>query len=152
MIEIRYNDEFMKRAMRIARQAAGEGEVPVGCVIVRDGKTVAEGMNSVEREQNALRHAEINALESAMDKLGERILPGCDVYVTLEPCPMCAGAIRNAGCANIFFGAYDAEKGGCLSKWNVTGDAMNVFGGYHADECSAILKEFFGGLRTREDS
>ena len=106
----------MRRALKHAERAAGEGEVPVGCVIVREGKVVGWGRNRREGRKNALAHAEIEAISRACRKLGGWRLPGCTLYVTLEPCPMCAGAIVNARIERVCFGAPDAQGRGLRQR------------------------------------
>ena len=110
------DERFMRRALELAAECAEADEVPVGAVVVLDGVIVAEGANRKERELNAVRHAEIVALESAAGKLGNWWLENCDVYVTLEPCPMCAGAMINARVRRLVFGAYDPKSGAAGSR------------------------------------
>ena len=109
------NSEFMKAALAEARSAARGGEVPVGAVIVKNGEIIARGRNRREEKQNALSHAEIEAINAACKYLGSWRLDGCEMYVTLEPCPMCAGAIINARISTLVFGAYDL-KAGCIDS------------------------------------
>ena len=106
-------EKYMAEALTLAREAAACGEVPVGCVIVSEGRIVGRGRNRREEAQNALLHAEIVAIGEACRTLGTWRLSGCDLYVTLEPCPMCAGAILNARVGRIFYGASDANMGAC---------------------------------------
>ena len=103
--------KFMKRALELARVAALNGEVPVGAVIVKDGKIISEGINQREQKQSALSHAEMEAIRGANEALGSWRLDGCEIYVTLEPCPMCAGAILNSRISEVIFGAFDKEAG-----------------------------------------
>ena len=109
------NSEFMKAALAEARSAARGGEVPVGAVIVKNGEIIARGRNLREEKQNALSHAETEAINAACKYLGSWRLDGCEMYVTLEPCPMCAGAIINARISTLVFGAYDL-KAGCIDS------------------------------------
>ena len=142
---------FMRRALALAQEAADEGEVPVGAVVVRKGEIVGEGRNRREKAKSALSHAELEAIQNACQNLGGWRLWECELYVTLEPCPMCAGAIVNARIPQIYFGAYD-PKNGCV------GSVANILelplafhpkyeGGILKEECSAILTNFFKRLR-----
>ena len=142
------NDEFfMHRAWELADAAAREGEVPVGCVIVREGKILSEGRNRRETDKNALAHAEIEAIDRACRALGGWRLTGCTLYVTLEPCPMCAGAIVNARIPRVVYGAKDARAGAMGSLLNINSYPLNhhaeVTAGVLADECAGILRDFF---------
>ena len=112
-------EKYMKAALKLAHKAAEEGEVPVGAVVVCDGKIVGRGRNRRETKKNALHHAEIEAIEKACRKLGGWRLHRCDLYVTLEPCPMCAGAIINARIKTVYFGAFDPKAGSCGSMINL---------------------------------
>ena len=143
--------EFMAVAIENAKKAAQLGEVPVGAVIVKENKIIACGYNKRELKQNALSHAETEAINDACEALGSWRLDGCTMYVTLEPCPMCAGAIIGSRIERVVFGAYD-EKGGAMGGvCNLCDmDFMNrpqVTGGFMEKECSAVLTEFFGTLR-----
>lgn len=148
------DEKFMREALRQAKKAADLGEMPVGAVIVRDGKIISRGYNKRETKKNALYHAEIIAIERACKKLGGWRLPQCRMYVTLEPCPMCAGAILNARIEKVFFGAYD-EKSGCagskinLLDMNLCNFTAEAEGGILKAECRDIIKEFFKNLRNR---
>ena len=148
------NEKFMREALKRAKRAASLGELPVGAVIVKDGRVIASGYNKREIKKNALLHAEMIAIDRACKKLGGWRLTGCDMYVTLEPCPMCAGAAINARLDNIYFGAYD-EKSGCahsrvnLLEMNLLSHTIPVQGGIMEDECSGIIKDFFAELRKR---
>lgn len=144
----------MREAIRQARCAAAIGEMPVGAVIVRDGKIIARGYNKREKKRNALLHAETVAIDNACRKLGGWRLPDCEMYVTLEPCPMCAGAILNARIDRVWFGAFDKKSGCCGSKLNLLDMNLcnfrtEVSGGLLESECSDIIKEFFKKLRDR---
>lgn len=145
--------DFMKRALDLAREAAAEGEVPVGALIVHGGEIIAEGRNRRENGKNALYHAELEAISKACKKLGGWRLPDCSIYVTLEPCPMCAGAIINAKIDRLFFGAYDKKSGSAESLVRLFDLPYNhkpaVFGGLLADECAAVLSDFFRQLRKK---
>lgn len=142
----------MREAIRQAKKAAAMGEMPVGAVIVQDGKIISRGYNKRETKKNALLHAELTAIDKACRKLGGWRLPGCELYVTLEPCPMCAGAILNSRIENVYYGAEDV-KSGCagsrinLLDMNLCNYSVKSQGGILADECSGIIKEFFRELR-----
>ena len=146
------DEGYMREALALAGQAAALGEVPVGAVVVWDGEIVGRGYNRRETEKNALAHAELEAIDEACRKLGGWRLWKATLYVTLEPCPMCAGAIVNARIARVVFGAADPKSGACGSVANLCA----LPGGYHprvesgllAGESSALLAEFFRGLRT----
>ena len=145
---------FMHKALAQAEKAAKLGEMPIGAVIVRDGKIIARGHNKREKGKNALLHAEIVAIDKACRKLGGWRLPGCELYVTLEPCPMCAGAILNSRIEKVYFGAYDVKSGCAVSKinlldMNLCNYTTEVVGGVLQSECSEIIKNFFGTLRNK---
>ena len=141
----------MYEALKLARQAAENGEVPVGAVIVKDGKIIAKGKNEREAKQNALSHAEIEAINNACKKIHSWRLDDCEMYVTLEPCPMCAGAIINARIKTLVFGAYDLKAGSIDSVINLCDYPYNhkpeIYGGICEDECLEILKDFFKKIR-----
>ncbi|MBQ9965624.1 MAG: nucleoside deaminase [Clostridia bacterium] len=145
------NKNYMKEALALAIKAGEEGEVPVGAVIVKDGEIIARGRNMREQKQNALSHAEIEAINSACKKLGSWRLDGCELYVTLEPCPMCTGAIINARIKTVIFGAYDLKAGSMDSVVNLCDYPYNhkveVYGGIMEDECREVLANFFKNLR-----
>lgn len=144
-------NEFMLAAYEMAKQAYDDGEVPVGAVIVRNNEIIARGRNRREKAKNALLHAEIEAIDNACKALGGWRLWNCELYVTLEPCPMCAGAIINAHIPKVYFGAYDFKNGSCGTITNLFEMPYNFkpecVGGIMADECSALLKDFFKKLR-----
>lgn len=145
----------MREALRLAKTAADMGEVPVGAVIVRNGEIIATGINRREICKNALCHAEIEAINNACEKLGGWRLPGCEIYVTLEPCPMCAGAIINSRIEKVYFGAYDKKAGSVRSLVRLFDLPYNhipeVMGGILEEECAAVLSEFFKKLRSKKD-
>ncbi len=149
-------DEYMKRAVELAEMAANEGEVPVGAVIVKKttGEIVGEGRNMREGRKNALAHAEIMAIDMACRTLGGWRLPECAIYVTLEPCPMCCGAIINARIDNVIFGAYDIKSGSAVSVQKMFELPYNylptVTGGVMEKECADILSLFFSNLRKKK--
>ena len=145
------DERFMDEALALAGEAAAEGEVPVGCVIVRDGQIVGRGRNRRETERTALGHGEIEAISEACRNLGGWRLWDCTLYVTLEPCPMCAGAIINARIRRVVYGASDAKYGACGSVCNLFSMAFNhhpeVERGVREAECGALLQNFFRNLR-----
>ena len=145
------HEKYMSEALALAREAAENGEVPVGCVIVRDGKIVGRGRNRREERQATASHAEMEAIAEANRALGTWRLDDCTLYVTLEPCPMCAGAIINARIPKVYYGARDRAMGAC-------GGVLNLFmedfpntpalvGGILEPECRKILGDFFQNLR-----
>lgn len=142
---------FMQEALQLAEQAAAEGEVPVGCVIERGGEIIARGRNRREREGSALGHAEIEAIAQACRVLGTWRLSDCRIFVTLEPCPMCAGAILNARIPTLVYGARDPRAGACGSVEDLMrGQFMHrteVMPGILERECEALLADFFRRLR-----
>ncbi len=145
------DEEYMRVALSLADEAAAEGESPIGAVIVRDGKIVGTGRNRREKDKNALGHAEIEAINNACRALGGWRLIGCSMYVTLEPCPMCAGAIINSRIEKVIFGAYDKKAGSCGSVINLFELPYNhkpeLIGGVLEKECSSALTDFFKNLR-----
>lgn len=147
-------EEYMGLALELAAEAAAVGEVPVGAVVVKDGCVIGAGRNRREMEKQATAHAEIEAIVAACRTLGGWRLSGCDLYVTLEPCPMCAGAIINARIDRVFFGAPDPKAGSCGSLTNLFLLPYNhqpvVVGGVREAECAAALRNFFGKLRIGE--
>ena len=144
--------KFMDAALELAKEAFQEGEVPVGCVIVRKGEIVGRGRNRRETEKTALGHAEIEAIADACKNLGGWRLWECTLYVALEPCPMCAGAIINARITRVVFGASDEKCGACGSVCDLFSMDFNhhptVEKGVREEESSALLKEFFEQLRV----
>ena len=142
----------MQRALELARAAATCGEVPVGAVVVKDGQIVGEGANAREQANDALRHAEMDAIGAACKTLGTWRLTGCTLYVTLEPCLMCAGAIWQARLGKVVYGAADPKAGAMGSLYKIHEDVrlnhrLPVETGVLADECSQILKDFFKAKR-----
>ncbi len=144
---------YMEQALSLAREAGAEGEVPVGCVIVRDGNIVGSGRNRRETQRTALGHAEIEAIGQACEHLGGWRLWDCTLYVTLKPCPMCAGAIINARIPRVVFGASDAKCGACGSVCDLFSMEFNhrpqVEKGVCEEEASQLLTEFFQQLRVQ---
>jgi len=148
------NIYFMRQALKCAQQAFQKGEVPVGAVIVKDGKIIARGFNKSIKLNDATAHAEIIALRKACKKLKNYRLNGCSIYVTIEPCPMCAGALVLARFKEIYFGAKDFKAGACGTLFNIAGnDNLNhkiqVTSGLLGNECAKIIKEFFQTRRQR---
>ena len=145
--------DMMRLALTLARQAADEGEVPVGCVVALGERVVGTGRNRRERGRSALAHAELEAIGAACRTLGGWRLWECTLYVTLEPCPMCAGAIINARIPRVIYGAADPKNGCCGSVVNLFSLPFNhrpdVVGGVLEDECAALLSEFFARLRLQ---
>ena len=145
---------FMQAALALAAEAAAEGEVPVGAVVVCDGEIVGTGRNRREYGKNALYHAEIEAIDNACKTLGGWRLHRCDLYVTLEPCPMCAGAIINARIQTVIYGARDPKAGGVGSVTNLFEMPYNhhpeVIAGVMEEECAAMLTRFFKTLREKK--
>ena len=146
------DEVFMKAALELAREAAAEGEVPVGCVITRNGQIVGRGRNRRERDKTALAHAEIEAIADACKNLGGWRLWECTLYVTLEPCPMCAGAIINARIPRVVYGASDKKCGAVRSVCTLFDMAFNhhpqVESGLLEEEAASLLSEFFQNLRV----
>jgi len=150
------HEYYMQIAIELAREAAADGEAPVGCVITdAEGRIIGKGRNRREKEKNALAHAEIEAIADACRTIGDWRLSSCSVYVTLEPCPMCAGAIIMSRISKLFFGARDELTGSCGSVINLFmesyGHNTQITGGILADECSALLSLFFSSLRNNNN-
>lgn len=147
--------DFMNIALEQAKLAAAELEVPVGAVIVRGGEVVSVGRNRREYGKNALAHAEIEAIDLACKKLGGWRLWECEMYVTLEPCPMCTGAIINSRIRRLVYGASDLKAGSCGSVVDLFDLPYNhkpeVVSGFMGEECAALLSEFFADLRQRKN-
>ena len=146
------DDDWMRRAIVLAARAEGEGEVPVGALVVRDGEILGEGWNRPIGAHDPTAHAEMLALRAAAAKVSDYRLGGATLYVTLEPCPMCAAAIAHARIARLVFGAWDPRQGAAGSAFNlVTAPAMNhrvdAFGGVLSEECGALLRRFFAVRR-----
>lgn len=148
-----YDEKFMKYALLCAKKAVRYGEVPVGAVLVKDGKIVSSGYNKRETKKNALMHAEIIAINRACKKLGGWRLSGCELYITLEPCPMCAGAIINSRIDTVYIGTSDSKSGAFGSVCDLSIMPFNhkpkILYGFLQDECSDILREFFQKLRLK---
>ena len=139
-------NKFMRIAIEEAKEAAQNGEVPVGAVIVRNGEIIAKCHNETIVRNNPCNHAERLAIDEAFEKTGAYRLTDCDLYVTLEPCAMCAGAIELSRIRRVYFGAYDAEKGAYGGKTDISKELnfrAEIYGGICENECSEILKKFF---------
>ncbi|HIZ00260.1 MAG TPA: nucleoside deaminase [Firmicutes bacterium] len=147
------DEKFMREAVRLARKAKKKGEVPIGAVVVLNGKIIGRGYNLRTKLQMATAHAEMRAIDRACRKLHSWRLPGAEIYVTLEPCPMCMGAILNARIDRIFFGAYE-QKGRSLTNELANANLLNhkveVTGGILKEECAGVLTSFFTEMRARE--
>lgn len=145
--------EAMHEALALAREAADEGEVPVGCIVTDGEHIVGRGRNRRETGKSALAHAELEAIAEACRTLGGWRLWRCTLYVTLEPCPMCAGAIINARLKSVCYGARDEKAGACGSVLNLFMEDFNhkprLYGGVLREECAALLQEFFHTLRKK---
>ena len=144
------DEHYMMLAMREADKARAVGEVPCGCVIVKEGAVIATGWNQVETLGDATAHAEMLALRAAENAVGDWRLEGCTVYVTKEPCPMCAWAIIQSRIKAVYFGAYDENYGALGSKIDLRpllSSKLKVYGGIMEDECNKILKDYFEGIR-----
>lgn len=144
----------MNIALKLAADAASLGEIPVGCVIVRNGEIIAKAHNETEKSKNATLHAEMIAIARASEKIKSANLGGCELYVTLEPCPMCAGAIINAKIDKVVFGAFDLKYGACGSALNLFSlpdvHSPECFGGIEEDKCTEILQDFFREMRNKK--
>ena len=147
------DEKFMREAVRLARKAKKKGEVPIGAVVVLNGKIIGRGYNLRTKLQMATAHAEMRAIDRACRKLRSWRLPGAEIYVTLEPCPMCMGAILNARIDRVFFGAYE-QKGRSLTNELANANLLNhkveVTGGVMQEECAGVLTSFFSEMRARE--
>ena len=145
------HEEYMRQALALAQEAAAHGEVPVGCVIVREGLIVGRGRNRREERGDATAHAEVEAIRDACARTGSWRLTDCTLYVTLEPCPICAGAIVNARIPAVYYGAKDDKAGCCGSVLNLFEERFNhhprIYGRVLEAECAALLQEFFQSLR-----
>lgn len=141
--------EFMKLAIKQAKNA--DGDIPVGAVIVKDGKIIASAFNTREKDNDITSHAEIIAIRKAEQILGNWRLDGCEIYVTLEPCPMCGWAILQSRIKSVYFGSYDANYGAFSSKIDLRtlmpGSKLNVYGGIMETECDTLLNKFFKNIR-----
>lgn len=147
------DEEYMERALLLAQKAAKQGEIPVGALVIdENGEIAGEGYNMRETLQSPTAHAEMIAIEAAAKKLGRRRLTGCTLYVTLEPCPMCAGAVMNAGLTRLVYGAFDEKNGACASVVTLFDEKFThiprVRSRVLEQRCGAVLSEFFKALRN----
>ena len=147
-------EEYMEYALALASRAAEEGEIPVGCVIAdADGNIIGRGRNKREESHDATHHAEIEAIREACGSIGDWRLGGCTIYVTLEPCPMCAGAALNSRIEEIVFGAWDPEMGSCGSRTDDTDGRLprraKTMGGVLEEDCQRLLRDFFREKRGK---
>ena len=147
-------EEYMALALALAKEAADAGEVPVGCVIADgEGRVIGRGRNRREKNCDATAHAEVEAIRQACAALGNWRLEQCSIYVTLEPCPMCTGAIINSRIPTVVFGAREALSGSCGSVIDLFsenyGHRPAVFGGVLAEDCASLLRDFFRGKRLK---
>lgn len=154
MLDPKDDGAWMEEALREARRAAAEGEVPVGAVVVKDGKALGRGRNQRERLRDPTAHAEMIAITQAAEAVGTWRLDGATLFVTLEPCPMCAGALVNARMGRLVYGADDPKAGACGSLFDLPNDRrlnhrLPVVRGVRAAECGALLTEFFRARRRR---
>jgi tRNA(adenine34) deaminase len=150
------HETFMDLALQLAAEAAAAGEVPVGAVAVKDGQVIGRGRNRREKDRDPLAHAELDAIAEAAKSLDAWRLEGVSLYVTLEPCAMCAGAMVQARVQTLVFGAMDPKAGAVGSLYNLVQDArfnhrVEVVAGVKGEQCSAVLKEFFKKLRTKTE-
>lgn len=148
------NYKFMYAALVEAEKAFEEDEVPVGAVIVKGNRIIAKGYNQVERLKDPTAHAEMIAITSATNHLENKYLEECDIYVTLEPCLMCAGALINSRIKNLYFAAFEPKTGACGTKYNVFSEngihKINIFSGLYSNESELLLKKFFHNKRRTE--
>ena len=147
--------KFMKAALKCANKAADEGEVPIGAVVVCDGKIISRGYNKRTKRQIATAHAEIEAIEKACKKQKSWRIPECEIYVTLEPCPMCMGAMLNARIKKVYFGAPEAKGRSmteALANSNLVNHRIEVEGGVMEEECASVLSSFFSRMRDRKST
>ena len=148
------DDHFMKRALELAQQAADRGEVPVGAVVVRNGEIIGQGHNQPIVSHDSTAHAEIMAMRDASKNLSNYRLTGCDIYVTIEPCTMCVGAMVHARIRQIFFGALEPRAGALTSQLQLMEDDLfnhSILweGGILADQCARVLRDFFRQKRSQ---
>ena len=147
------DEEYMERALLLAQKAAEQGEIPVGALVIdENGEIIGEGYNMRETLRSPTAHAEMIAIEAAAKKLGSRRLSGCTLYVTLEPCPMCAGAVMNAGLKRLVYGAFDEKNGACASVVTLFDEKFThiprVRSRVLEQRCGAVLSDFFKALRN----
>ncbi|MBQ2804818.1 MAG: nucleoside deaminase [Clostridia bacterium] len=145
-------NKFMQKALMQAQVSLRQDEVPIGAVVVKNGKVIARAHNTRNKSKNAVEHAELVAIQRACKKLGDWRLVGCDLYVTLEPCVMCLGACYNARISNVYFGAYDLSGAGCVALSEMIGRTLNhelqLCGGVMEKQCSELLTNYFKSKRN----
>ncbi len=145
-------NKFMQKALMQAKVSLKHDEVPIGAVVVKNGKVIARAHNTRNKSKNAVEHAELVAIQRACKKLGDWRLVGCDLYVTLEPCVMCLGACYNARISNVYFGAYDLSGAGCVALSEMIGRTLNhelqLCGGVMEKQCSELLTNYFKSKRN----
>lgn len=151
------DDDFMQIALDLAQQAAEAGEVPVGAIVVKDGEIIGRGSNAPITTHDPTAHAEVRAMRDAAQHLGNYRLVGCTLYVTLEPCAMCSGAIQHARIAKVIYGASDPKTGACGSVVNLMAEPKlnhhtDIRGGILAEECGMILSKFFSARRKKHQA
>lgn len=150
------HEDYMRQALKLAEEAAASYEVPVGCVIVWEGAVIGSGRNRREEDRDALAHAELAAIREACETVGGWRLHKAKLYVTLEPCPMCAGGIINARIPEVYFGARDEKAGACGSVLNLFEEGFQhrpkLVGGILEEECGALLRDFFRNMRLLRTS
>ena len=148
------HEKYMRMALELAAQAEGDGDVPVGCVIVKEDRVIGRGRNRREERGDATAHAEVEAIRDACARTGSWRLTGCTLYVTLEPCPMCAGAIINSRIHTLRYGTRDDKAGCCGSVLNLFEERFNhhprIYQGPLKEECEGQLQDFFRGLREKD--
>ena len=148
------HEKYMRMALELAAQAEGDGDVPVGCVIVKKDRVIGRGRNRREERGDATAHAEVEAIRDACAHTGSWLLTGCTLYVTLEPCPMCAGAIINSRIHTLRYGTRDDKAGCCGSVLNLFEERFNhhprIYQGPLKEECEGQLQDFFRGLREKD--
>lgn len=147
---------YMQQAFFLAEQAYDEKEIPVGAVVVHNGRIIGKGYNQTERLNDPTAHAEMVAVSAACSTLGQKYLTGCTLYVTLEPCPMCAGALVWSKLETVVIGAWDAKAGACGSVFNLAANkklnhSVNVIQGYMEQDCEWILRQFFRERRSEQN-
>lgn len=145
-------NEYMQIALKEAQLAAREGEVPVGAAVFKDGKLIAKAHNLCEQTKNPMAHAEMLVIEASLKKLGTKNLTDCDLYVTLEPCPMCTGAIHLSKVKRLYFGAYDIKSGACGGNVDLAHSGLfdyktEIYGSIDQPQCQEILQDFFQTIR-----
>lgn len=141
----------MEKAIELAKKSLIENpcDIPVGCIIVKGNEIIATGCNTCEKDKSIIGHAEINAIEVATKKLGTNHLNGCQIYITLEPCPMCAGAIRSAQIDEIYFGAFSLNDGSAGTVYNLFPAKTKILAGIKKSDCESLLTEYFKKLRGK---